>query len=162
MTVLGAADFYTQWQSEVQCQDQFRPEIRPALTAALLEFDPLGSTWGKDGVRRAPVWNAPPGSLFWGVNSARVGELKMPTLIIRGETDGQITLGEVQALYRDLLGVRDKVLVHVACASHYLVWENQHEVLLRASEEWLRSGTFGGQSTGIFRADREGRVTSAP
>jgi hypothetical protein len=28
------------------------------------------------------------------------------------------------------------------------VWENQHLILLRASAEWLRHGTFAGQTTG--------------
>jgi hypothetical protein len=46
----------------------------------------------------------------------------------------------------------------VACASHNLAWESQHMILFRASEEWLRKGTFAEQSTGAFLVDPEGHV----
>jgi hypothetical protein len=60
-------------------------------------------------------------------------------------------------LFADLI-TDQKVFVTVQCASHYLVWENQHMVMLRASEEWLREGTFAEQSAGSFFVDTEGHV----
>ncbi len=81
----------------------------------------------------------------------------MPTLIIRGQLDTTAP----EPLQRDLfadLGTGHKVFVNIACASHFLVWENQHMILLHASEEWLREGTFAEQSTGSFFVDTEGHV----
>lgn len=66
-----------------------------------------------------------------------------------------------EPLQRDLfadLGTAHKVFVTVDCASHYLVWENQHMVLLRAAADWLREGTFAASSTGSFVVDTEGHV----
>ena len=86
------------------------------------------------------------------------GQVKAPTLIIRGDVDTTVPLADVQALSRDLVAAQQKVFVHVACASHYLVWENQHMTLLRASEEWLEHGTFAGQANGSFAVDAGGGV----
>ena len=51
-----------------------------------------------------------------------------------------------------------KILVHVACASHALVFENQHEVLFDTAIEWLQRGTFKGQTSGKFAVDSKGQV----
>ena len=157
-TVVGVADLHNDWDSQVQCKDQFSPGIRDAINWTTLTFDPLGSTWGTEGVRRAPVWNSPPGSLYWGWNTKLVNQLKPPTLIIRGDLDTTVPLGDIQAFIGDLVAVQQKVFVHVACASHYLQWENQHEILLRASVEWLQQGTFNGLSNGSFGVDAAGQV----
>ena len=77
--------------------------------------------------------------------------------VIRGDLDTQAPEAGVKALYEDLMP-DSKVFVHVACAAHQLVWENQHMILLRASVEWLREGTFGDQSTGSYFVDAEGLV----
>jgi hypothetical protein len=64
-------------------------------------------------------------------------------------------------LQRDLfadLGTDQKVFVSVQCAAHQLVWENQHMILLRATAEWLRAGTFADQSSGSFFVDTNGEV----
>jgi pimeloyl-ACP methyl ester carboxylesterase len=124
----------------------------------MLDFDPLRSTWGTAGVRRAPVWNSPSGFLYWGWNTGMANQVKAPTLIIRGDLDSRVPLGDLQSLYGDLGGAQQKVFVHVACASHYLVWENQHMVLLQASEERLLHGTFGGQENGSFAVDIDGGI----
>jgi pimeloyl-ACP methyl ester carboxylesterase len=161
-TVLGSATFHDAWDTQVKCANQFTPQIRNVITSSMLDFDPLGSTWGIAGVRRAPVWNSPPGFLYWGWNTMLAGQVKAPTLIIRGDLDNQVPLGDIQALSRDLVAVEQKVFVHVACASHYLNWENQRMVLLRASKEWLQHGTFAGHANGSFAVDAAGQVHQEP
>ena len=136
------------WDAQLKCEDQFTPAIRPVIASTTLEFDPLGGTWGEVGVRRAPV------QTLWGWNQAFALQVAAPTLVIVGDLDD--TQG-IRDLFQDL-GARQKVFVHVACASHFLPWENQHMILLRASEEWLREGTFTGQATGSFFVDVDGNV----
>src|SRR5262249_31744449 len=109
------------------------------------------------GVRRAPNWNTPQGFNFWGWNVNFAGRIEVPALLIRGDLDTQVPESDVRGLYADL-GSREKVFVHVACASHYLVWENQHMILLHASREWLRHSTFHSQNTGSFAVDTNGYV----
>jgi pimeloyl-ACP methyl ester carboxylesterase len=90
------------------------------------------------------------------------GQVKVPTLVIRGDLDTTVPLGDIQSLLADLSSVPQKVFVHVACASHYLPWENQHMILLAASVEWLQNGTFAGQFTGSFAVDAAGQVHQDP
>jgi pimeloyl-ACP methyl ester carboxylesterase len=161
-SVLGSAHFYDAWDADVKCQNQFTPQIRGTITSTMLDFDPLGSTWGDAGVRRAPNWNSPPGFLYWGWNTAMVGQVQVPTLVIRGDLDTTVPLGDIQSLLADLSSVPQKVFIHVACASHYLPWENQHMILLAASVEWLKNGTFEGQFSGSFAVDAAGQVHQEP
>src|SRR5262245_18812878 len=86
------------------------------------------------------------------------GQTTVPTLIIRGELDTAVPLSDIQDLLSDLTAVPQKVFVHVACASHYLLWENQHMALLDASVEWLTYGTYNGQRNGTFGVDSGGRI----
>jgi hypothetical protein len=58
-TVLGSAAFHNNWDSQVKCETQFTAQIRDVITSTALNFDPLGSTWGTAGLKRAPVWNGP-------------------------------------------------------------------------------------------------------
>ena len=56
-----------------------------------------------------------------GLESAAARLVEAPTLLIRGDLDTQVPVGQVRALYNDLIGVQDhKVFVHVACAAHQL------------------------------------------
>jgi pimeloyl-ACP methyl ester carboxylesterase len=146
-------DSFRTWDGQVGCENQFTPEIRDAIGTTILDFDPVGSTWG-DGT----LWRAPLQNTLWRWNAKAALQIVAPTLIIRGEFDNQ---GGGEGLQRNLfadLGTNHKVFVTVACASHNLVWENQHMILLHASEEWLREGTFAEQSTGSFFVDAEGQV----
>lgn len=156
MAILGTADFHNTWDTMVSCKDQYAPGVRPVLSQSILDFDPLGSTWGTAGVRRAPTFNATTPN--WGLSTALVSKIAVPTLFIRGDLDAQVALPLVQGLYDDTIAVPQKVWVHVACASHYLVWENQHDALLRASLEWLRDGTYNGQQNGKFAVDTKGQI----
>jgi pimeloyl-ACP methyl ester carboxylesterase len=157
-TVLGSADFHNNWDTQVKCENQLTSQIRPVITSSMLDFDPLGSTWGTAGVRRAPVWNSPVGFLNWGWNATLANQVRVPTLVIRGDLDTQVPATDIQDLLGDLGAVPQKVFVHVACASHYLAWENQHMSLLNASVEWLLHGTYAGQFNGSFAVDTAGQI----
>jgi pimeloyl-ACP methyl ester carboxylesterase len=132
------------WDGQVGCPNQFDPNIRSTIDPMILQNDPVGSTWG-DGT----LWRAPLQNTLWGWNAATAARITMPTLIIRGLLDTQAPEAPQLDLFADL-GASHKVLVKVACASHYLVWENQHRILLRASEEWLHEGTFDDHHSGSF------------
>jgi pimeloyl-ACP methyl ester carboxylesterase len=151
MRVQPVTDF-AGWDTEVKCENQFKPAIREVMTLIRREFDPLGSTWGTAGIRRFPFQ----GTLF-GWNPSVASQIRVPTLIVAGDLDTQTGVTQGRNLYSDL-PIDHKVFIHVACASHQLVWENQHMILLSASKEWLRHGTFAGQDNGSFLVDSHGQV----
>jgi fermentation-respiration switch protein FrsA (DUF1100 family) len=93
-----------------------------------------------------------------GWNAKFASQVTVPTLVIRGDLDTAVPLSDIQDLLDDLIAVPQKVFVHVACASHNLVWENQHMALLNASVEWLQQGTYAGQFNGSFAVDTDGQV----
>ena len=164
-TVVGSGDLYkftwdlnggTTAPFTGMCDNQYTPAIRPVITSTQMDFDPLGSTWGTAGVRRSPLF--PSGAMLSGWNAKFAGQITVPTLIIRGDLDTAVPLSGIQDLLGDLVAVPQKVFVHVACASHYLLWENQHMSLLNASVEWLLHGTFAGQFSGSFAVDTSGQV----
>jgi pimeloyl-ACP methyl ester carboxylesterase len=146
------ANSFSNWDGMVGCENQFSPGIRDPIGTTILEFDPVGNTWG-DGT----LWRAPVNNSLWGWNADAAQRIDVPTLIIRGRLDTQAPEPLQRDLFADLV-TDHKVFVSVECASHYLVWENQHMILLRASAEWLREGTFADQSTGAFVVDTEGHV----
>ncbi len=156
MTVLGSAAFFNNplasWDQQVKCPNQFTPPIRDAIRSTLLDFDELGAEWGAAGVQRSPLQGT-----LWGWNPTFARLIEAPTLIIAGDVDTTTGVTHGRNLYDDLL-IDSKVFVHVACASHFLAWENQHMILLRASEEWLRHGTFAGHDSGSFSVATDGHV----
>mgnify|MGYP001367386561 CR=1 FL=1 len=160
MQILGTAAFHAGWDGQIGCPDQYAPDIRDAINWTMLAFDPLGSTWGTDGVRRAPTFNATTPN--WGLSKAVVSKITAPTLLIRGALDSTVAVSLVQPLFDDLTAVPQKVWVSVACGSHFLLWENQHEALLRASREWLQNGTYDGQQNGKFSVDTKGQIQREP
>jgi len=89
----------------------------------------------------------------WSPEMAR--NLKNPTLVVVGEFD---RLAERKTVYEQL-GSPQKVLMRVACASHFTVWEKQHFALQRMTQEWIERGTALGRSTGELDADKDGRIT---
>ncbi len=81
----------------------------------------------------------------------------MPTAIIVGEFDSLVP--RTLDLYRDI-GAVYRMHITVPCGSHFLVWENNHDILIRASSEWLRSGSLGGQTNGRFILDGNSELRS--
>ena len=80
--------------------------------------------------------------------------LAAPLLVIGGEFDEPDTRRQTY----DQAGSADKVWVLVDCASHFMLWEKQRGVLHDASIEWLRDGTYQGESTGTFHVGEDGDV----
>ena len=155
------ANWDSNWKPHIpeECVPAFEPDIRDVVGSSCLESDPLGSTWGTDGVWRAPVQNT-----LWGWNATDAGKIIAPTLIIRGLRDVQALEPPQRLLFADLKAAQ-KVFVRVACAGHQLLFENQHMILLRASEKWLRDGTFAGDrgsyfDHGSYFVDAKGHVTA--
>ncbi len=140
------------WDRGAMCENEFEPAIREVLRSTILEFDPLGRTWGTEDLWRFPVQNT-----RWGWNRAFASQIEAPTLLIRGDLDTTVPEADVRALFADLV-TEQKVFVHVACGLHIFVWENQHMALLRASEEWLSHGTFAGHTNGSFFVDADGHI----
>ena len=158
------------WDPEVRCQNQFDPEIRPVVWNTIMAFDPLGSTWG------TPAWNpiaSPTGGQMrsprfnpaFGWNRKFAGQVEAPSLLVVGESDGLSPASPgvllTRRLYEDL-GAQSKVRIEIACASHALVWETQHQVLQKTSKAWFRHGSIEGVQNGILCVDADGRFTTCP
>lgn len=164
MAITSVPDVFAGWDGQVGCKNQFAPEFRAALGPMMLDTDLLGSTWGTSGVRRAPNWNNPPGyatQAIYGWNPKLAAKITAPTLIIRGELDTQVPAIQSSDLMVDLVSVPQLVFIQVACSSHFMVWENQYMILMKASEEWIRHGTFKRQLNGFFNVDTSGFVHRA-
>jgi pimeloyl-ACP methyl ester carboxylesterase len=143
MNTQSREEFYTNWDRQVGCPDQYDPAAGEAVWAAMLASDPVGATWGP-GVRRAPA------TAVWGWNAAAVGKTQTPTLMISGAHDKQVAPDRVRDLYADL-GAHDKVFIDLACSSHNAMWEKNRRPLFKASLEWLTTGTVNGQKDGTVR-----------
>jgi pimeloyl-ACP methyl ester carboxylesterase len=136
-------EFTAQWNRQVGCPGQVDPGVSDAAWSDMLLSDPVGATWGS-GVRRAPqVTN-------WGWNSAMAAGTRIPTLMITGEHDKQVPSARVHNLLEDLGSTR-KVLIDLACSSHYAMWEKNHLLMFQASLEWLTKGTVNGMEKGVVR-----------
>jgi pimeloyl-ACP methyl ester carboxylesterase len=156
----GSADFFSLWDPDVKCVNQFDPAVRGPITGSILASDPLGSTWGTAGVRRAPGLHGR-ATNFWGWNAKFAAKVTAPTLVIHGDVDhvvGEST--QTGPLDQDLKVPH--VYLTIACASHFLAWENRHTLLHRASAEWLRTGTFAGVSNGKLHVDPAGVISTVP
>lgn len=146
--------FEDEWNSMVGCQNQFEPEIRDVVWSRIMDFEPVGRTWGPpEGVMRVRT------NSLWGWNAATSPAVKVPVLIMVGRND--TALGAARDLFQDL-GSEEKVLLEVPCASHFLVWETQHKILHHASREWLREGSLKGVRHGVLTLDADGEIVAVP
>jgi pimeloyl-ACP methyl ester carboxylesterase len=141
--IQSRADFDANWSRQIGCPGQFDQAVSDAVWSAMLESDPVGATWGP-GVRRAPQ------TTTWGWNREVVARARTPTLMVAGIHDKQVSPDRVRELYEDL-GAREKVLLDLGCASHNAMWEGNHEILFRASLEWLTKGQVNGSESGVVR-----------
>ena len=133
------------WRSTVACDDQIDPGIQEVIWQTVMAYDQLGAVWGPPyGVMRVRT-----SAGAWGWNREYAARVRAPTLILVGEQD--FLLEPDRQLYADLTGTERKVLVEMACATHFAVWETtQHKLLHEASLEWLEQGTFRGNAAGRF------------
>ena len=147
--------YHDRWDAQVGCTDQFDPRIREYVWPETMAYDLLGQAWGPgtEGIQRTST-----SSSGWGWNRTTAGRVSAPTAIIVGEFDTLVPT--TLQLYQDI-GARYRMHITVPCGSHFLVWENNHEILLRAASEWLRTGTVGGQTNGRFMIDRNSELHSA-
>jgi pimeloyl-ACP methyl ester carboxylesterase len=137
------AEFTANWDRQVGCPGQYDPAASDAVWSQMIESDPVGATWGT-GVRRAPQ------ETVWGWNQAMASTLQIPTLLVSGAHDKQVSPDGVRTLYGDL-GATRKVFVDLACSSHNAMWEKNHLLLFGASLEWLTKGTVQGKQTGMLQ-----------
>ena len=143
MNTQSRQEFFANWDRQVGCGEQYDAAAADVVWSELLESDPVGATWGP-GVRRAPQ------TTVWGWTPALAGKTDVPTLLVAGAHDKQVSPDRVRELYADL-GAKDKVLIDLACASHNAAWERNHLLLFKASLEWLTAGTVNGAKTGMLK-----------
>ena len=143
MGIQSRKDFDANWDRQVGCPAQYDRATSDAVWKDMVASDSVGSGWGT-GVRRAP--NVPTG----GFNKAVATQLQVPVLMVTGEHDKQVAPERVHQFYEDLAS-RDKVLIDLKCSSHNAMWEKNHQVLFKASLDWLRDGKVDGKSQGEFK-----------
>ncbi len=142
------------WEENVVCENQVDPGIREVIWRTIMAFDSFGSVWGPpEGVMRVRAGNP-----SWGWNRDDAAKVTAPTMIVVGAQDNPERRG---VLLADLTGTGAKVLVTMACATHFAVWEtSQYKFMHRASLEWLSDGTYRGRSTGAYQVGVDGAETS--
>jgi pimeloyl-ACP methyl ester carboxylesterase len=136
-------EFIANWDRQVGCSGQYDAATAESVWTNMLESDPVGATWGP-GVRRAPQ------TTTWGWNQTVVSKSQTPTLMVSGVHDKQVNPDRVRELYADL-GAHQKVFIDLACSSHNAMWEKNHNLLFRASLEWLTKGSVNGSQEGMLR-----------
>lgn len=163
------------------CTGRIVPGSTDRLQQQMRREDPLGSTWGGTSPEDAPGYNRTPTFSSYGWNPAVAQRLTTPALIMHGtdDTDPAAPPSNATAVY-DNLRVENKVLVHVGCASHGMLWEGcegprctpesgtpyggrpgrpwagPHATVQAALIEWIRNGTFDGAASGRFLVDESG------
>jgi pimeloyl-ACP methyl ester carboxylesterase len=143
MSVQTYEEFMANWERQAPCAGQYDPQVAPVIWAEMLRSDPVGASWGP-GVRRAPQ------TTTWGWNAQVVSGVRIPALLIAGEHDAQVAPTRVRELYEDL-GSSEKVFIDLGCSGHSAMWEKNHELMFRASLEWLTRGTVEGMKSGVVR-----------
>jgi pimeloyl-ACP methyl ester carboxylesterase len=141
------------WERMRRCEDIVEPDAHEALMASFRTYnDPGAASWGTPpGV----LYRVPTGSgVDAGWNRASAERVKVPVLLVVGEHDPRFAQ-EAPTLYADLSS-REKVLVKVQCATHFLLFERNHKVVHRAFAEFLTKGTVNGRK-GLVTVDREGK-----
>jgi pimeloyl-ACP methyl ester carboxylesterase len=150
-TLRDKQGFGSSWEEVAGCEGQVEDGALDAYWDASMAWDPIGSTWGPEGgpgFVRGPVRT----NALWTPDMA--ASLEAPLLVIAGEFDQPDTRRQSY----EQAGSDDKVFVLVDCASHFMLWEKQRHALHEASIEWLRDGTYQGESTGTFHVGENGDV----
>jgi pimeloyl-ACP methyl ester carboxylesterase len=138
------------WQGTVQCNGQIEPGMTEMIWSLNKLADPVGAIWGPGGLRA-------PTRTYWGWNANGAKKIAFPTLIMVGEQDGLMP-SNVE-LFEDL-GSQQKVFLAIACGTHFINWETQRRVLHAASIDWLKNGSLGGATSGMFRADDNAKIAA--
>ena len=139
------------WLANVKCADQVEPGMPEMIWALNTEQDRVASQWGP-GALRAPT------RTYWGWNAKAAANIKVPTLILVGDDD---SLKKSNVEFFEDHGADKKVLLTIACGSHFINWERQRKVLHRASAEWLQKTSLEGVDRGRLQADAAGKISKA-
>ena len=137
------------WLGTQKCEGFVEPGAPEAIWALNTAMDPQAAQWGPGGLRA-------PTRTYWGWNASAAKKITVPTLLMVGEQD-DLMASNLQLF--DDLGAKEKAFLGIACATHFAVWEKQRRVLHKASLDWLQNTRLTGKSTGMFRADNDGRIT---
>jgi pimeloyl-ACP methyl ester carboxylesterase len=160
--------FESTWTKQVD-SDNFPGELDPAildpLWQSVMARDPLGSTWGANGLMRFPSVD------YWGWNPAQhqASGVTVPALVMSGQLDTQVLPAAEVQLYNDLASEK-KVLIKMDGASHMSVWEGStsptwkgpHETVQDAAVQWITSESYFGSTTGTFQVHADGRIDGVP
>jgi pimeloyl-ACP methyl ester carboxylesterase len=171
---LGVQDralFEATWTNMVDNVDfpgEQDPAILDPLWQSVMARDPLGSTWGANGLNRFPSVD------YWGWNpdQHQASGVTVPALVLTGLLDTSVLPAAEVQLYNDLAS-ENKVLIKVDGGSHFMPWEGStsptwkgpHATLQDAAVQWITSETYQGSTTGTFEVHSDGsivRVSLAP
>jgi pimeloyl-ACP methyl ester carboxylesterase len=137
------------WLGTVKCEDAVEPGMPEMIWGLNQLADPVAAQWGPGGLRA-------PSRTYWGWNANGAKKIAFPTLIMVGEQDA-LTKSNLE-LFEDL-GSQQKVFLGIACGTHFTNWEKQRRVLHKASLDWLKNGSLGGQTSGMYRADENAQIS---
>lgn len=84
---------------------------------------------------------------FWNKDAANGSDT--PMLLLVGDRDNP-SVDRALKLYEDS-GAEEKVLVYVACASHFAQYESSRNYLFDASLQWFRDASVNGLKNGRIR-----------
>lgn len=170
MSVSTKSGTWNGWGNEALCAGQREPAMEHVVWDAIMQSDPVGSTWGPEGEGLNRIRNF----ARWGWNrttAAQGGVLggSVPVLIAYGEHDRQANTSSedpelnfsVPALY-NAIGGDHKLMVKLDCAGHSVVWEMQHKNVHNLSKHWLKHLKVDGKTQGIFNMDTNGAISPAP
>src|SRR5262245_51094843 len=152
-TVRRLEEPLVQWERMRRCEDIVDPGVHEALITSLRTYaDPGAASWGTP---PGTLYRVPTGSVVdAGWNRASAERVKVPVLLVVGEHDPRFAQ-EAPTLYADISS-KEKLLVKVQCATHFLLFERNHKVVHRAFAEFLTNGTVNGRQ-GVVTVDREGK-----
>jgi pimeloyl-ACP methyl ester carboxylesterase len=152
------------WNPMVKCADQQNKDIKDPIWNSMKSRDPLGATWGTSGVIRSP------NVTLHGWNQVQASQVTAPTLLLTGLEDTNVSPAREKQLCDDLKS-SSKVLIRLACASHYIQWEGPpqrgpHKILQDSTGDWMIGETYLGVSppidNGIVNVASNGSIRVEP
>jgi pimeloyl-ACP methyl ester carboxylesterase len=124
------------------CEGYHSPAIRDLAWNETVATDPMRERW-KGALRQLPALN-------YGMNEELAKRVRTPFAMVTGALDTVVKPQAVREFYADL-GSSDKVLVDLACASHFAMWEKNRMLVFKASLDWIRDGKIQGMSRGEMK-----------
>jgi dienelactone hydrolase len=153
-----ADDMFRPWQSQRHCEDTVDPGVYDALVKSVrMHADPGAAAWGTPA---GAYYRVPAGSqVDAGWNRASAQRVTAPVLLVVGEHDPRFA-EEAPNLFADI-GSREKILLTVQCATHFVLFERNHRTVHQAFAEFLAKGTVNDRR-GVMTVDRAGNYVPVP